>query len=116
MTIRECYESVDSNYDDVPGRLGSERLIQKFALKFLDDTSYQELVDSMKKADGESAFRAAHTLKGVCLNLGFTALGEVSSVLTEALRPNKDTTGCEAMLANVTKEYERLVQVLRQLS
>ena len=70
----------------------------------------------MKKADGESAVRAAHTLKGVCLNLGFTALGEVSSVLTEALRPNKDTTGCEAMLANVTKEYERLVQVLRQLS
>ena len=116
MTIRECYEAANSNFDEVLARLGSERLIQKFALKFLDDTSYQELLDSMREADGEKAFRAAHTLKGVCLNLGFTALGQVSSVLTEALRPNKDTTGCEAMLADVTAEYDRLVAALRQLA
>ena len=116
MTIRECYEAVNSNFDDVLGRLGSERLIQKFALKFLDDTSYEELLEGIRDADGEKAFRAAHTLKGVCLNLGFTALGEVSSTLTEALRPTKDTTGCEAMLAAVTTEYEKLVQALKQLA
>lgn len=116
MTIRECYEAVNSNFDDVLGRLGSEKLIQKFALKFLDDTSYQELVEAVKCADGEKAFRAAHTLKGVCLNLGFTALGQVSSVLTEALRGPKDTTGCEGMLADVTTEYDKLVSALKQLA
>ena len=61
-------------------------LVEKFARKFLDDPSYQTLVETMDKADYEEAFRAAHTLKGVCANLGFTQLFKVSSDLTEELR------------------------------
>ena len=41
MTLKECYEKMEANYDEVIGRLRSERLVQKFALKFLDDPSYQ---------------------------------------------------------------------------
>lgn len=115
MTIRECYEATHSDYNDVLGRLGSESLIKRFALKFLDDTSYQELLEAMKQADGEVAFRMAHTLKGVCLNLGFTELGKVSSELTEALRSTKNTSGCEALMERVTAEYENFVRVLHEL-
>ena len=39
MTLKECYEKMEANYDEVIGRLRSERLVQKFALKFLDDPS-----------------------------------------------------------------------------
>ena len=38
MNLEECYEAMDSDYDDVMRRLGSE-----FVLKFLDDTSFQGL-------------------------------------------------------------------------
>lgn len=115
MTIRECYETVGSDFDDVLGRLGSENLIRRFAVRFLDDKTFQELEESMKTADGETAFRAAHTLKGVCLNLGFTALGKVSSELTEALRGPKKTDGCEPLFANVETEYNKLVSALQAL-
>ena len=37
-------------------------------------------------ADAKTAFRAVHTLKGVALNLGLTALAGVCSEMTEALR------------------------------
>ena len=47
MTIRECYESVGSDFDDVLGRLGSENLIRRFAVKFLDDKTFEELENSM---------------------------------------------------------------------
>ena len=39
--------------------------------------------------DWESAFRAAHTLKGVAQNLDFGDLGRSAAALTEALRGPK---------------------------
>lgn len=71
MTVKECYEQMGADYEGVLGRLRSEALIKKFAKKFLDDGSFQSLKDNLAAGNGEEAFRAAHTLKGVCQNLGF---------------------------------------------
>lgn len=43
MTIEECYIKMDANYQDVIKRLLSVSMIEKFALKFREDTSFQEL-------------------------------------------------------------------------
>ena len=72
MTIQECYQKMGADYEDVLKRLYSESMIRKFARMFLDDDSYPKLEDALKKENVEEAFRAAHTLKGVCQNLGFT--------------------------------------------
>ncbi len=40
MTVKECYEQMDSNYNNVLERLGSESLVKRFALKFKDDPSF----------------------------------------------------------------------------
>lgn len=64
MTVKECYEQMGADYEDVLGRLRNEALIRKFAKKFLEDGSFQMLKDGLAKKDGEMAFRAAHTLKG----------------------------------------------------
>ena len=40
MTLKECYDALGGDYDEAMGRLRSERLVQKFVLKFLDDGSY----------------------------------------------------------------------------
>ena len=42
------------------------------------------IADGIEAKDAETAFRGAHTLKGVCLNLGFQKLYEVSAELTNA--------------------------------
>ena len=47
MTIKECYEKVGSDYDGVLKRLGSEALVKRFAVKFLNDPSFQELTDGL---------------------------------------------------------------------
>lgn len=70
MTIEECYVKMGANYQDVIKRLPSAKMIEKFALKFKDDTSFQELETALNEKQVELAFRAAHTLKGVCMNLG----------------------------------------------
>lgn len=74
MTIEECYIKMGANYQDVIKRLPSVSMIEKFALKFREDTSFQELEKALNDKQVEIAFRAAHTLKGVCMNLGFDHL------------------------------------------
>ena len=86
MSLQECYTALGGDYDSVIGRLRSERMVQKFALKFLNDGSFDLLCQSMDAKNYEEAFRAAHTLKGVSQNLSFTKLYQSSHEITEALR------------------------------
>ncbi len=86
MTLQECYAALGGDYQEVLGRLRSESLVQKFLLKFPDDPSYSLLETSLAAENWPEAFRGAHTIKGVCQNLSFTALYCSSSQLCDALR------------------------------
>lgn len=114
MTVKECYEQMGSDYEGVLERLGSEAIVKRFALKFLQDPSFAQLKESLAKNDGEEAFRAAHTLKGVCLNLGFDELFEVSAELTEKLRERK-TAGSEELFQKVSEKYQKTVMAIQGL-
>lgn len=118
MTIEQCYSAIESDYEDVLGRFaGNKMLVEKFARKFIDDPSYQTLVDSMGKENYEEAFRAAHTLKGVCANLGFTQLFKVSSDLTEELRGGSpDAAKLPEMLEKVSSEYKKTIDAINSVN
>lgn len=87
MTIDQCYQALGGSFAEVSNRLPSVRLVEKFIGKFLDDGSFDALCAQMSAGSREDAFRAAHTLKGVCANLGFGRLLSSASRLTELLRP-----------------------------
>ena len=115
MTVKEGYEELGSDFDKVQNRLVSEALVKKFALKFLDDPSFQELKTSLEAGNTETAFRAAHTLKGICLNLGFDKLLVSSQELTEKLRGAENVNGTEELFAAVEKEYNRTCEILHKI-
>ena len=114
MTVKECYEQMGADYEGVLGRLRSEGLIKKFAKKFLDDGSFQSLKDNLAQGNGEEAFRAAHTLKGVCQNLGFDNLYQVSFNITEKLRGG-ETDGCEELFAQVEEQYKKTTDAIHMM-
>lgn len=118
MNLKECYQAFGGDYEDTMKRMGMERLLQKFMLKFLDDKSFEELCSSMEQKKYEEAFRAAHTLKGLCLNLGFKTLAESSSSLTEALRSQQfeesNLVEITKMLEQVKRDYEMTVSVITE--
>ena len=68
----------------------------------------------MVKQDAETAFRAAHTLKGLCMNLGFDSLYEVSSALTENLR-GRQLNGWESLFVKVEQRYLIVREALEEL-
>ena len=114
MDIRECYQKMGGDFDEVMQRLGSESFIRRFAVRFLDDSSFQMIKDGIASGDAETAFRGAHTLKGVCSNLGFKALCDVSSELTEILR-GRELKGYEDTFAALEKQYQITVDAIRAL-
>ena len=112
MTLQECYAAMGGNYEDVMSRLRSERLVQKFVLKFLADGSYDLLCRSLEEKDYENAFRAAHTIKGICQNLSITRLGDSAARLTDALRGGW-TPGADALIEEVRRDYQNTVSAIR---
>lgn len=115
MEVKTFYEQLGMGYEDVSGRLGSDALIKKFVIRFLDDASFTRLRDGLQENDGEKAFRAAHTLKGICLNLSFDTLYKPCAEITEALRDGRITEGCDILFLEVEKEYNRLTKAVRSI-
>lgn len=114
MDLKECFDAFGGNYNDVMSRLLTEERVRKFLFMFLKDTSFNELEAAMERKDYDSAFRFAHTLKGVCANLGIEKLGETASEITEALRAKDNETACK-LLVKVAESYCSTVDVLKQL-
>ena len=40
MDLKSCYTAFGGDYEEVLGRLYSEKLVKKFLLKFLEDKSF----------------------------------------------------------------------------
>lgn len=105
MTIQECYRQMGANYEDVLKRLYNEGMICRFTLMFLNDDSYPKLEQALKEGNVKEAFRAAHTLKGVCQNLGFTNLYQPTYDLTEVLRTGT-LEGTKELFDSVAFQYK----------
>lgn len=114
MDLKECYNTFGGNYNDVIIRLITEERVKKFLFMFLKDTSFNELKSAMECKDYESAFRAAHTLKGVCANLGIEKLGKAASEITEALRA-KDNDTADRLFPQVFQYYSTTIDAINQL-
>lgn len=111
MTLKKLYEEIGGNYQNITERLVKEERIEKFVLLFLKDQSYQTFLQAMEQGNEEEAFRAIHTLKGVCMNLSFDKLFQISSEVTEYLRA-KDMDSAAAALPALDKCYERHFQAI----
>lgn len=117
MNIKEFYNVIEGNYDDVLRRLMKEERIVKYVSKFASDSSFDTLKKTLEEKDYPEAFRAAHTLKGISQNLGFDRLFAVSSELSELLRGGEcsDTDKARSLSEQVGEEYEKIISATGML-
>lgn len=113
--MRKCFKKMGANYQDVIKRLPSVSMIEKFALKFREDTSFQELETALNEKQVDLAFRAAHTLKGVCMNLGFDHLYKPSFEITESLRASNLELALQQFDA-VKEQYTKTIEALNEFA
>lgn len=114
MNLKEFYFEIGGDFEGVISRLYNEEFVKKFVFKFVTDTSYENLCTAMAEQNVDDAFRYAHTLKGVCQNLGFDRLFKISSKLTEILRAGKMPFD-NSLLKDTEKEYNLTVKAIEKL-
>lgn len=112
MTLEDCYRNIGADYQGTVQRLFSGAFVERMVRKFLDDPSFQKLKEAMDKGEREEAFRAAHTLKGVSQNLGFTNLYEPGAELTQCLRKDMEP-GAWELFKKTEEEYRKTTEAVR---
>lgn len=121
MNIKEFYGSIGEDFNDVIGRLRAESRVCKYVLKFPEDKSFDNLLSSMKEKNYAEAFRAAHTIKGTCLNLSFNSFAAIASDITEKLRNFEDTAAIESdteldgLIAALSEKYRKIISGIKEI-
>jgi HPt (histidine-containing phosphotransfer) domain-containing protein len=115
MTIKECYEEMGGEYQGVISRLGKDDRVARFLPKLLADPSYEKLCKACEERNADEAFRAAHTMKGVCLNLSLTRLANSASLMTEKLRGREEfDESVLDILPQLKEDYEHTCECIRK--
>lgn len=115
MNLEECYRQMGGDYKEICTRIPTQALIERFIGKFLQDKSYEQLCAAVREGNRAEAFRTAHTLKGVCANLSFTALRDSVSRLTELLRGEGDALpeAATGLMQQVSADWQRTAAAIR---
>ncbi len=116
MTLEEFYDKVGGDYEDVCERLGGPEVVGPIVRMLLTDRHYQKCKQALMASDMDGAFCAVHALKGICLNLNITNVGEAASELTEILRQKPvDTDKTPAAFGVLQSKYLDTIDALNEL-
>ena len=114
MTLQEFYAQIGGSYADTVRRLCSESFVLRFVKKYPANPSFDELCEAVDRSDWESAFRAAHTLKGVSGNLAMTELFGLMTQQVAAFRAN-DWDKAVELMPEITIKYETVLAAIQTL-
>ncbi len=112
--LKNFYTSVGSDLQEVLARLGgASALVERFLAKFKSDESFSRLRDALESGAVKDAFREAHTLKGLCANLGLQNLFEQARDTTELLR-EENLEAAKQSFPALEKEYMHVLEAMNE--
>lgn len=116
MDIPKLYEEIEVDYNIIIKRLRKEELIEKYLGLLVADDSFKHLQTAIEAKNYEEVFKAAHTIKGMALNLELTPLAKASAGLSDYLRgcgyiPENETI-VDEKYQNIMEEYERIQKLI----
>ena len=114
MTLQECYEDMGGDLGAALAVLESETRLTRYLGMFLDEPTARMLFLALEDARWADAFRAAHTMKGLCRGLGLTRLYESCCALANALRGSSAPED-ERVIARVQRDYEAVTRAIGAL-
>lgn len=114
MQNKEELEALGIDIDAALARfMGSEKLILKTLSLFASDENLNSLCTALENNNTEEAYKAAHTLKGVCGNLSLTNLFSMIKDISDALAKG-DAASAKSLLPSYAEEHKRVVEGIKK--
>ena len=111
--FQETFEAYGADYAATMERfMGNEAMYLRFLDMLFQDENLSKLGEALDGGDLQSAFAAAHTLKGVAANMGLTPLYVAVCAIVEPLRAGTPGCASAALYAGVQQEFQK-VRALR---
>ena len=115
MTLKELYEAAGGNYEETLRRLMNEKLMKKYLHMFAEAKDHEEMLKALEAGQWGDAFRHAHNLKGVSLNLELGRLARTASAICDAVRGGAPTADLAPMAQQAEQDYALVMAGIREL-
>lgn len=114
--FKEIFEAYGADYQATMNRfMGNETMYLKFLDMLFQDDNLQKLGSAINDNNMNSAFEAAHTLKGVVANMGLTPLYSAVCAIVEPLRAEKQCNNYKELYQTICVEFQRADDFRKQL-
>jgi len=115
MTLKECYEMMGGDYEEVIDRLPREASIVKYLKKYVDSNEFDKMLEAYNNKDYKCLFEETHNIKGMSANLSISVLGKTVSEICEAVRNGDPQIDLEPIIERAKEEYAIVVAAVGQL-
>lgn len=115
MTIRELYDVVGGDFEDLMKRIPKESLVEKFVRKYVESGEFEKMKAAYEAEDYRSVFEISHNLKGMSANLSLASINATMSAICEAVRNGAPAEDISGMIETAQSQHELLVNTLAQL-
>ena len=115
MNIKKFYEDTNSNYNCALSIMMNDMLIERMIRKFMENNSYNAIIDAYNTKNTKEVFILAHSFKGVTGNLALTSLYNIASDLTELTR-DKEEADIDNEIEKLKTEYQLIKNVFDSLT
>lgn len=112
MQVREFYKDLGEDFEEVFERIGNEQWIEKYLKKFATEAYHKKLDEAIAEQSWSEAFKMAHSIKGLAMNLGLSRLAKLSSELCEPMRAGAPTIDIAPLHEVVDAEYDRVTEAM----
>lgn len=110
MDVKQFYDTIGGNYSKSLETMMNDAFIQRMLLKFLDSSTYNDLLEASNNKDIQALFNVTHMLKGVAGNLSLTPLQLKAAAICEMTR------NANGEIPNLDKEVEELISIYQSIN
>ena len=116
MELQELKNRINIDIEGSLTRFANmEKMYIKFLKKFREDETFEKLSKAVEEKDRRETEQAAHTLKGVCANLGLEDLRAVFDQIVQAVRSG-ETQRIPALYEKAKADMERTSEAIGLLA
>ena len=117
MTLDDVLTAAGVDVGTTLARFANNRsLYERIVRKFPEDRSFELLREAINAKLYEDVERAAHTLKGVAGNLGFSRLSLMCGDAVTMIREGRGEQAEELFKSKIEGEYALIIKALSELS